>query len=101
MGNPHRFVTMITELYDNCDGAYVKLVTIKTWQPSWKRHGSVTWPSSQVYLLQLDGRFQQQTVLCFISGFLLVMTVDCKLVEAFPPGQAVVSGIALAAVPEV
>ena len=49
--------------------------------------------------LELDGRFQQQAMFYFISGFLLVTAIDCKL--AFPSGQAVVPGIALAAVPEV
>ena len=51
--------------------------------------------------LELDGRFQQQAMFYFISGFLLVTSIDCKLAEAFPSGQAVVPGIALAAVPEV
>ena len=40
-------------------------------------------------------------MLYFISGFLLVMAVNCKPAEAFPSGQAVVPDIELAAVPEV
>ena len=47
------------------------------------------------------GGFQQQAMLYFISGFLLALAVECKPVEVFPLGQAVVPDIELAAVPDV
>ena len=43
---------------------------------------------------------QAAGVMVLISGFLLVVVVECKPVEVFPSGQAAVPDVELAVVPD-